>query len=204
MHHRRTRRCLVGRGAWLPRQDGGHATRPQRAATRPDQTDPPSRRWPPRPSPPTTHPSPRPPQRSRHPPVTGLGVLDQTACAPQSLTPGDTRSHRWRTPQPAAAANHARHAPPSTDARPPPATRSAPRPPRQPPLQLSRHHAPLGRPISSPPRLQHSAVAANRRAQAAFSTRAHAPTPPTPDAPPVTTKNDSNINSTIFSQTDHH
>ncbi len=34
-------------------KNGGHATRPQRAATRPDQTDPPSRRWPPRPSPPT-------------------------------------------------------------------------------------------------------------------------------------------------------
>src|SRR6476646_7903728 len=46
-----------------------------------------------------------------------------------------------------------------------------------------------------------SAVAANRRAHAAFSTRAHAPTPPTPDAPAATANSDSNILSTIFSQT---
>ncbi len=126
------------------------------------------------------------------------------ACAPRSLTPGDTRSHRCRTPQPAAAANHATHAPPSTDARPPPATCSEPRPPRQPPHPNCPHTTAPARPThqqpTAPPTRRPSQPTAARMPRSP-----PAPTPPPhrhqtcPRRPPT---NDSNINSTIFSQTD--
>jgi hypothetical protein len=47
-----------------------------------------------------------------------------------------------------------------------------------------------------------SALAANRRAHAAFSTRAHAAAAPAPQVPSAAATSESNILSTISSQTD--
>src|SRR5690348_5352664 len=65
--------------------------------------------------------------------------------------------------------------------------------------QLSKHHWSR----SAEPSAEHcassaSALAARRRAHAAFSTRAHAPTPATPTVGAAAAASDSNIDSTLF------